>query len=185
VRIGIIVGSLSSRSINRTVARHFQSIAPEGVEFVEIDWSELPLYRQDLEPSFPSAALEFKRQIAEADGIIIVTPEYSRSLPGSLKNALDWAARPYGQGAFNGKPTAIMGVSGGPIGTAVAQQHLRAILGHYNAPTLGQPEVFMRFNAEDFAGGRIVNDATRTVLSRFLEATAAHVSLHSREVAAV
>ncbi|MGC4175105.1 NADPH-dependent FMN reductase [Demequina sp.] len=185
MRIGVIVGSLSGRSINRAVANHFGSVAPEGVEFVEIDWSQLPLYRQDLEADFPASALAFKQDIADADGIIIVTPEYSRSLPGALKNALDWAARPYGKGAFNGKPVAIMGVSGGPIGTAAAQQHLRAILGHYNAPTLGQPEVFLRFNAEDFAGGVIVNDATRAVLTHFLAATAAHVALHTREVATV
>ena len=185
MRIGVIVGSLSSRSINRTVASHFQSIAPEGVEFLEIDWSELPLYRQDLEPAFPAAALDFKQDIAAADGVIIVTPEYSRSLPGALKNALDWAARPYGKGSFDGKPVAIMGVSGGPFGTMAAQQHLRAILGHYNAPTMGQPETFLRFNAEDFAGGEIVGGATRAMLTNFLEAAAAHVALHSREVAAV
>lgn len=185
MRIGVIVGSLSSRSINRTVASHFQSIAPEGVEFFEIDWSELPLYRQDLEPAFPAAALDFKQDIADADGIIIVTPEYSRSLPGALKNALDWAARPYGKGSFDGKPVAIMGVSGGLFGTMAAQQHLRAILGHYNAPTMGQPETFLRFNAEDFAGGEIVGGATRAMLTNFLEAAAAHVALHTREVAAV
>jgi chromate reductase len=181
MRIGVIVGSLSSTSINRKVARHFQSIAPEGVEFHEIDWSALPMYRQDSERDYPAVAQDFKDAIRDADGIIIVTPEYSRSLPGALKNAFDWAARPYGQGAFNRKPVAIMGVSGGPIGTAAAQQHLRAILGHYNAPTLGQPEVFLRFNAEDFAGGEIVNEATASVLAHFLRATAAHVALHTRE----
>lgn len=185
MRIGVIVGSLSSTSINRAVASHFQSIAPEGVEFHEIDWSSLPLYRQDYDGDYPAVAREFKKAIQDADGIIIVTPEYSRSLPGALKNALDWAARPYGQGAFNGKPTAIMGVSGGPIGTAAAQQHLRAILGHYNAPTLGQPEVFLRFNPEDYAAGEIVNDATRSVLSHFLTAVEAHVALHTRELAAL
>jgi chromate reductase len=183
MRIGVIVGSLSSTSINRKVASHFQSIAPEGVEFFEIDWSALPLYRQDYDADYPAVAVEFKQAIRDADGIIIVTPEYSRSLPGSLKNALDWAARPWGQGAFNGKPVAIMGVSGGPIGTAAAQQHLRAILGHYNAPTLGQPETFLRYNAEDYAGGEITNDATKTILSHFLNATAAHVALHTRELA--
>ena len=179
MRIGLIVGSLSSTSINREVASHFQSIAPEGVEFFEIDWSGLPFYSQDAEANFPAVAREWKQSIADADGIIIVTPEYSRSLPGALKNALDWAARPWGQGSFDGKPVAIMGVSGGPIGTAAAQQHLRAILGHYNAPTLGQPETFLRYNTDDFVGGEIVNDSTLAILQNFLTATAAHVALHT------
>lgn len=181
MRIGIIVGSLSAASINREVASHFQSIAPEGVEFHEIDWSELPLYRQEAERDYPVAAQNFKDAIRDADGIIIVTPEYSRSLPGAFKNALDWVARPYGQGAFNGKPVAIMGVSGGPLATAAVQQHLRAILGHYNAPTLGQPEVFLRYNPDDFVGGEIVNEGTSSLLRRFLSAAAAHVALHTRE----
>jgi chromate reductase len=175
MRIGVIVGSRSSKSINRFVASHLQSVAPEGVELVEIDWSDLPFYSQDAEANFPASAYAFKQAIAEADGIIIVTPEYSRSLPGALKNALDWAARPWGQGSFDGKPVAIMGVSGGPIGTAAAQQHLRAILGHYNAPTLGQPETFLRFNPEDYVGGEIVNEATHAILKHFVTSAAAHV----------
>jgi len=185
MRIGVIVGSRSTTSINRTVASHLQSIAPQGVELFEIDWQGLPFYSQDADPNFPEVAREFKREIEGADGIIIVTPEYSRSLPGALKNALDWAARPYGQGSFNGKPVSIMGVSGGPIGTAAAQQHLRAILGHYNAPTLGQPEVFLRFNPEDYAGGAILNEATRAILEHFVSASADHVALHTRQPANV
>ncbi len=183
MRIGVIVGSLSSKSINRTVASHFASIAPDDVDFVELDWSALPFYSHDLEAEFPAAARAWKDAIEGVDGVIIVTPEYSRSLPGALKNALDWAARPYGQGSLNRKPVAIMGVSGGPIGTAVAQQHLRAILGHYNAPTLGQPEVFLRFNQEDYAGGEIINEATSAVLTHFLAATTAHIELNSRALA--
>ena len=185
MRIGVIVGSLSSTSINRAVASHFQSIAPEGVELFEIDWSQLPLYRPDYDADYPQVALDFKQAIADADGIIIVTPEYSRSLPGALKNALDWAARPWGTGVFNGKPVAIMGASAGTVGTAAAQQHLRAILGHYNAPTLGQPETFLHYSADDYAGGEIVNDATRAILTQFLDAAATHVALHTRELAAL
>ena len=179
LRIGVIVGSTSSTSINRFVSSHFASIAPEGVEFVELDWSALPLYRQDYDADFPAVAHAWKDSIAAVDGVIIVTPEYSRSLPGALKNAIDWATRPYGTGSFNGKPVAIMGVSGGPIGTAAAQQHLRAILGHYNAPTMGQPETFLRYNTDDYVGGEIVNDSTLAILQNFLTATAAHVALHT------
>ena len=111
MRIGVIVGSLSSTSINRTVASNLAHLAPEGVELVDIDWSGLPLYRPDYDADFPAVAREFKDAIAAVDGVIIVTPEYSRSLPGALKNALDWTARPWGQASLSGKPVAIMGVS--------------------------------------------------------------------------
>ena len=181
LRIGVIVGSLSSTSINRKVANTLPSVAPEGVEFVFLDYSALPFYSQDAEANFPAEARAWKDSIAAVDGVIIVTPEYSRSLPGALKNALDWAARPYSQGSFNGKPVAIMGVSGGPFGTVAAQQHLRSILGHYNAPTLGQPETFLRFNAEDFVGDQVIGESTRTSLEHFVAATVKHVALHTRE----
>ncbi|UWF77411.1 MULTISPECIES: NADPH-dependent FMN reductase [Microbacterium] len=142
--IGYIVGSLSSTSINRRLATALAKLAPEGVELVEIPIKDLPFYSQDAEADFPQAARDFKQAIADADGVIILTPEYSRSIPGVLKNALDWAARPYGQGSFDGKPTAVIGASGGGIATAAAQQHLRAILGHFNAVTMGQPEGFVQ-----------------------------------------
>ena len=183
LRIGVIVGSLSSTSINRIVAETFPSIAPDGVEFEYLDYSALPFYSQDAEADFPAEARAWKDSIAAVDGVIIVTPEYSRSLPGALKNALDWAARPYFDGSFNGKPVAIMGVSGGPQATAAVQQHLRAVLGHYNAPTLGQPETFVTYNAESYVGNEIVDEATRGTLKRFLDATAAHVELHTRALA--
>ena len=181
MRIGVIVGSLSSTSINRTVANHLAALAPEGVELVDIDWSGLPLYRPDYDADFPAVAREFKDAIAAVDGVIIVTTEYSRSIPGALKNALDWTARPWGQASLSGKPVAIMGASIGATGTAAAQQHLRAILGHLNAPTLGQPEVFLRFDAADYAGGEIVNEAVAAVLTNFLNAAVDHVARYSRE----
>ena len=183
LRIGVIVGSLSSTSINRVVARTFPSIAPDGVEFVYLDYTALPFYSQDAEKDFPAAARAWKDSIADVDGVIIVTPEYSRSLPGALKNALDWAARPYFEGSFNGKPVSIMGVSGGPQATAAVQQHLRAVLGHYNAPTMGQPETFVTYNADSYVNDEIVDDATRATLGRFLQASAAHVALHTRALA--
>ena len=143
-----------------------------------LDYTALPFYSQDAEKDFPAAARAWKDSIADVDGVIIVTPEYSRSLPGALKNALDWAARPYFDGSFNGKPVSIMGVSGGPQATAAVQQHLRAVLGHYNAPTMGQPETFVTYNAESYVNDEIVDDATRATLQRFLQASAAHVALH-------
>ncbi|GAB3596377.1 NADPH-dependent FMN reductase [Microbacterium tumbae] len=169
--IGYIVGSISSTSINRQLATALAKLAPEGVELVEIPIKDLPFYSPDYDADFPQVARDFKQAIADADGVIIVTPEYSRSIPGVLKNALDWSTRPYGQGSFNGKPVAVIGGSGGGIATAAAQQHLRAILGHFNAITLGQPEGFIQITpgliAED---GTVTVDSTAEFLAGFLGA---------------
>ncbi len=169
--IGYIVGSISSTSINRQLAKALAKLAPEGVELVEIPIKDLPFYTPDFDADFPQVARDYKQAIADVDGVIIVTPEYSRSIPGVLKNALDWSARPYGQASFSGKPVAIIGGSGGGIATAAAQQHLRAILGHFNAITLGQPEGFIQITpgliAED---GSITVESTAEFLSGFLSA---------------
>ena len=170
-KIGYIVGSISSTSLNRRLAKALANVAPEGVELVEIPIKELPFYSPDYDADFPQVARDFKQAIADVDGVVIVTPEYSRSIPGVLKNALDWAARPYGQGSFNGKPTAIIGTSGGPISTAAAQQHLRAILGHFNAPTLGQPEGYIQATPGLFTeDGEVTNEGTAGFLQGFLDA---------------
>ena len=169
--IGYIVGSISSTSINRRLATALTQIAPEGVTLVEIPIADLPFYSPDLDADFPLVARDFKQAIADVDGVIILTPEYSRSIPGVLKNALDWSARPYGQASFNGKPTAVIGTSGGPIATAAAQQHLKAILSHYNAPTLGQPEGFIQSTPGLFTdNGEITDDTTAAFLVSYLEA---------------
>jgi chromate reductase len=170
-KIGYIVGSISSTSLNRRLAKALASVAPSGVELVEIPIKDLPFYSPDHDADFPQVARDFKQAIADVDGVVIVTPEYSRSIPGVLKNALDWSARPYGQGSFNGKPTAIIGTSGGPISTAAAQQHLRAILGHFNAPTLGQPEGYIQATPGLFTeDGEVTNEGTAAFLQGFLGA---------------
>jgi len=170
-KMGYIVGSISSTSLNRRLAKALANVAPEGVELVEIPIKDLPFYSPDYDADFPQVARDFKQAIADVDGVVIVTPEYSRSIPGVLKNALDWAARPYGQGSFNGKPTAIIGTSGGPISTAAAQQHLRAILGHFNAPTLGQPEGYIQATPGLFTeDGEVTNEGTAGFLQGFLDA---------------
>ncbi|MFT4230114.1 MAG: NADPH-dependent FMN reductase [Microbacterium sp.] len=183
--IGYIVGSISSTSINRRLARALARVAPEGVELVEIPIKDLPFYSPDADADYPQVARDFKQAIADVDGVIIVTPEYSRSIPGVLKNALDWASRPYGQGSFNGKPTAIIGTSGGPIATAAAQQHLRSILGHFNAPTLGQPEGFIQ-SAPGLFGedGEIGNEGTAAYLRGYLEAFTQLIDLYVADAAA-
>lgn len=178
--IGIIVGSIAQDSINKQVAEGMLSLAPEGVELSLIDIKDLPMYDYGYDAEYPAVAREFKDAIASKDGIIIVTPEYSRSIPGALKNALDWAARPYGTSALSGKPTAITGAAHGAIGTAAAQQHLRAILGHMNALVMGQPEAFLRFNPENFdETGEVVDEGFAAVLRGFLGAVVAHTEAHA------
>lgn len=179
-RIGYIVGSLSSASINRKVSKALVALAPEGVELVELNYANLPLYTPDFDADYPAEGRAWKQAIEDVDGVIIITPEYLRSLPGGLKNALDWASRPWGTNSFNGKPVAIAGASVGAIGTAAAQQHLRSILGHLNAPTLGQPEVFLRFEPTSFGpNGEVLDEGTKAVLEGFLSAAVAHVEHNS------
>lgn len=179
-RIGYIVGSISSTSLNRRLAHSLERLAPEGLELVEIPIADLPFYSPDYDGDFPQVARDFKQAIADVDGVIIVTPEYSRSIPGVLKNALDWAARPYGQGSFNGKPAAIIGTSMGNIATAAAQQHLKAILSHFNAPTLGQPEGYVQAAPGLFGDdGEVTNDETAAFLVAYLEAFGALVERYA------
>lgn len=178
--IGYIVGSISSTSINRRLAKALARLAPDGTTLVEIPITDLPFYSPDADSDYPQVARDFKQAIADVDGVIIVTPEYSRSIPGVLKNALDWAARPWGQGSFNGKPTAVIGTSGGPIGTAAAQQHLKAILSHYNAPTLGQPEGYVQSLPGLFTDeGEVTNEQTAEFLVGYLEAFGALIERYA------
>lgn len=165
-----ISGSLRKGSSNTALVRAFQSLAPAGMEITLADIGTLPLFNQDDESAFPPAAQAFKDAIAAADGIIIATPEYNRSVPGVLKNAIDWASRPYGQNSFARKPVLVAGVSGGKIGTAVAQSHLRQILLYLDADVIGQPELYLGPAHELFdAEGNVTNDATKELLIEALE----------------
>ena len=183
--IGYIVGSISSTSINRRLAKALERLAPEGTTLVEIPIKDLPFYTPDVDADFPQVALDFKQAIADVDGVIIVTPEYSRSIPGVLKNALDWSARPWGQASFDGKPVAVIGTSQGGIATAAAQQHLKAILSHYNAPTLGQPEGYVQTLPGLFTDeGEVTNAETAGFLTAYLEAFIALVDRYAKVPAA-
>ena len=185
--IGYIVGSISSTSINRRLAKALERLAPEGMKLVEIPIKDLPFYSPDYDGDFPQIARDFKQAIADVDGVIIVTPEYSRSIPGVLKNALDWSTRPYGEMSFFDKPTAVIGTSGSGIGTAAAQQHLKAILAHFNAPVLGQPEGYIQSLPGLFTDeGEVTNDETAAFLVGYLTAFANLVNrvTSSREVVA-
>ena len=141
--IAVIVGSLRKDSLNQKLATALARLAPAEFVFKHASIGDLPLYNQDDDGAPAESVTRLKSQIQGAQGLLFVTPEYNRSMPGVLKNAIDHASRPYGQSAWNGKPAGVIGASIGAIGTALAQQHLRNVLAYLNAPTLGQPEAFI------------------------------------------
>jgi chromate reductase len=170
LRIGVFVGSLRKESYNRRLALAVEKLAPGGLMFEQVRIDDLPLYNQDFDADYPPEGRRLKQDVRACDGLLFVTPEYNRSVPGVLKNAIDIASRPYGDSAFAGKPAAVCGTSIGAIGTAVAQQHLRSILAYLDAPTLGQPEVFIHFT-DGLIGpdGNINNPGTREFLQGFVD----------------
>lgn len=143
-QIAVIVGSLRKDSFNRQLADAIVKLAPSEFSFKQIEIGDLPLYNQDDDAQPADAVKRLKSEIAAAQGLLFVTPEYNRSIPGVLKNAIDHASRPYGQSVWAGKPAGVLGVSIGAIGTALAQQHLRNILAYLDVPTLGQPEAYLQ-----------------------------------------
>lgn len=169
-RVGYIVGSLSSTSINRKLALALARLAPAGLELSEIPFRDLPLYSPDHDASYPPVARAWKEAIEAMDGILFVTPEYNRSIPGGLKNAIDWATRPYGTNSFARKPTAVIGTSPGHIGTAVAQQHLRSLLSFCNAPQMNSPEAYIQFKPGMISDeGEVTVESTREFLQKFMQ----------------
>lgn len=169
-KVGVIVGSLSSRSINKKLAKAIMKLGEGRFEFNVLRIDDLPLYNYDLDPNPPEGAKRLKRGIEASDALLFVTPEYLRTIPAALKNAIEWGSRPYGQNAFADKPAAVTGTSGGGIATAAAQQHLRNILAHDGLHVLGQPEIFvqMREGLIDDAGN-ISDPSTVKFLGGFLD----------------
>jgi chromate reductase len=168
--VGYFVGSLSSTSINRELSRALIRLAPEDLTFTEIPFGDLPLYSQDYDDDFPPEARALKEAIARSDAILFVTPEYNRSIPGALKNAIDWASRPWGQNSFDQIPAAVIGTSMGQIGTAMAQQSLRGVLSFCNARQMTAPEAYIRYSPEIFPGdGEVADERTRTFLTEYME----------------
>ncbi|OTP79923.1 NADPH-dependent FMN reductase [Caballeronia sordidicola] len=169
-RIAVVVGSIRRDSFNKQLAHALISLAPQDFSFEFLDIASLPLYSQDYDADFPEAARTLKQKISEADGLLFVTPEYNRSIPGVLKNALDWGSRPWGQSAWANKPGALIGTSVGAIGTALAQAHLRNVLAYLDVPLMGQPEMFIKHDESRIdAAGKIVNDDTRKFLPAFVD----------------
>ena len=157
-----IVGSLRKDSYNASLMRTFADIKPDGVEMDIADIAALPHYNGDSEAQFPEAAQALKTQIEAADAIIIATPEYNRSVPGVLKNAIDWVSRPYGKNSFSGKKVLVVGASSGPTGAMGAQYDLKKMLLHGNAVVYGQPEFFLGLAGEKFdAAGTLVDATTK------------------------
>ncbi len=168
-RVGYFVGSLAKASINRKLSLALVRLAPEELEMKELPYSDLPLYSYDYDADYPPVARAFKEAIASVDAVLFITPEYNRSIPGPLKNAIDWASRPYGQNSFERKPSAVIGTSPGKIGTAVGQQHLRSILGYCNSPQMNSPEAYIQFLPDLITGdGNVTNESTEKFLRNFM-----------------
>jgi len=164
-----ISGSLRKNSYNTRLLYVAEELLPEGMSLDIFDLKPIPLFNQDLESHPPEIVADFKTRIAAADGLLIATPEYNYSIPGVLKNALDWASRPPRKGPLNDKPLAIIG-AGGRFGTTLAQQHLRQIVSHLNMHTLNSPEVLVQRPWEKFEERVLTDERTRTQLSRMLDA---------------
>ena len=179
--IAVLVGSLRRESFNRRFATALVKLAPSEFSFRQLEIGDLPLYNQDDDANPAQEVKRLKREIQESAGVIFVTPEYNRSVPGVLKNAIDHASRPYGQSAWAGKPAGVIGVSVGAIGTAVAQQHLRTTLAYLDMPTLGQPEAFIQMKDTLLDEGGNIGAGSKPFLQGWMDRYVAWVKQHARQ----
>ncbi|HWR54051.1 MAG TPA: NAD(P)H-dependent oxidoreductase [Bryobacteraceae bacterium] len=169
-QIALVVGSLRRKSYNRQLANAVIKLAPPELSFHDLRIDDLPLYNQDDDERPAEQVKRLKREVNGANGLLFVTPEYNRSIPGVLKNAIDHASRPYGQNAWAGKPAGVMGASIGAPGTSMAQQHLRNMLAYLDVPTLGQPEAFIYVTEGFFdENGNIASADTRKFLQNWMD----------------
>lgn len=179
--VAVFVGSLRKGSFNRQVAHALMELAPAELKLEIFGIGHLPLYNQDSDESPPAEYTEFRNRVRAVDALLFVTPEYNRSVPGVLKNALDVGSRPYGQSAWDGKPGAVISASIGAIGGFGANHHLRQSLAYLNVPTMAQPEAYVGTADEAFdANGKLTSDRTRKLLTNFIQAYAAWVKAHVR-----
>ena len=175
-QVGYFVGSLSSTSINRILSRALIRLAPPDLQFTEIPIGNLPLYSPDHDTDYPPEARALKEAIARSDAVLFVTPEYNRSIPGALKNAIDWASRPWGQNSFHHIPAGVIGASIGAIGTALAQQSLRGVLSFCNARQLTAPEAYITYSPERFRDdGEVIDESTANFLKDYMAEFRDHV----------
>lgn len=178
MKVAVIVGSLRKESLNRKLAQAFEETAPKGVDFEYVDISKLPLFNQDMESDFPKSALTMKKQLEDADGLLFVTPEYARSIPGVLKNAIDWSTRPWGNNSLNGKVIGITGATPGSTGAAQAQSNLRSILVSQGAVVMGQPEFYFSGAADAFDDQSHIKPDQASHVKAYIAAYVAFVRKH-------
>jgi chromate reductase len=178
IQIAVIVGSLRHDSFNRKLANAVVKLAPAEFAFTQLQIGDLPLYNQDDDANPAEPVKRLKNEIKGAHGLLFVTPEYNRSIPGVLKNAIDHASRPYGQSAWVGKPAAVLGVSVGATGTAMSQQHLRNVLAYLDVPTLGQPEAFIQMKDGLFDEAGNIGAGSRQFLQSWMDQYVAWVKRH-------
>jgi len=180
IKVAVLVGSLRKESFNRKLAKAVERLAPPELSFEHVRIDNLPLYNQDFDSEYPPVCQQLKSQIKAADALLFVTPEYNRSIPGVLKNAIDIGSRPYGSSAFANKPGAVIGISVGATGTALAQQHLRNVLAYLDVPLMGQPEVFLKFSDGLIDGeGNIGVESTKKFLQGFVDRYVEWVKRHA------
>ncbi len=182
--IAVLVGSVRKESFNRKLAYGIEKLAPEEFVFTHLRIDDLPHYNQDDDPDPPAAAVRLKEQIRGSDGMLFVCPEYNRSMPGVLKNAIDHASRPYGHSAFTGIPAGVLGASPGAAGTAVAQQHLRNVLAYLDMPTLGQPEAMIQVKEGLFDESGGIGPDSRGFLQGWMDRYVEWVKRHHAAVLA-
>ena len=178
-QIAVIIGSLRKDSFNRKFADAIIKLAPPEFSFKPAQINDLPLYNQDEDANPAESVNRLKNEIRNAHGVLFVTPEYNRSIPGVLKNAIDHGARPYGQSVWAGKPAGVIGVSVGAIGTALAQQHLRNILAYLDMPTLGQPEAFIQMKDGLFDESGNIGASSKQFLQNWMDRYIAWIKKHA------
>jgi chromate reductase len=177
-QIAVVVGSLRRESFNRQLANAIVKLAPAEFSFKQLQIGDLPLYNQDDDNAPAESVKRLKSEILAAHGLLFVTPEYNRSMPGVLKNALDHASRPYGQNAWKDKPAGVLGVSVGAIGTALAQQHLRNVLAYLDVPTLNQPEAFIHAKEGLFDAQGNIGEGSKKFLQHWMDQYVGWVKRH-------
>ena len=178
-QISVVVGSLRHDSFNRKLASAVVKLAPPEFSFKQVQIGDLPLYNQDDDANQAESVKRLKSEIAAAQGILFVTPEYNRSIPGVLKNAIDHASRPHGQGSWSGKPAGVLGTSPGATGTALAQQHLRNVLVAVGVLTLGQPEAFIQLKDGLFDEDGNIGAGSKKFLQNWVDYYVAWVKRHA------
>ncbi len=174
-KILTVVGGISKDSLNQKLFKAVKELAPKDFELVSTDLSKLPFFSQDIENDPPEVVRNWKNQIKEANAVLFITPEYNRSIPGVLKNAIDWGSRPYGQNLWNGKPGGVMGASVGNIGTFGAQHHLRQVCAYLNIDVMGQPEFYFNGSKAFSDQGQLTDESTKKFISEYWAAYKGHL----------